>query len=116
MSQFCQNSVDTDPWNLSGHYPSSLQQTWGESQEFTALDWDRRDGPFLDREQSTSGHCPSQSTSGHCPSQGYSFDPTEVSPGHIPCWFASTQLATAIEAFSPCYQQIYSDTKQRGIK
>ena len=56
-----------------------------------------------------SGHCPSQSTSGHCPSQGYSFYPTESSPGHIPCGFGSTQSATVIEAFSPCYQQIYSD-------
>ena len=99
MSQFCQNIVDTDLWNLSGHCPSSLQQTWGESTGFTALDWNRRIWHFLDREQSTSGHCPSQ---------GYSFYPTEASPGHIPCGFASTQLATAIEAFSPCYQQIYN--------
>ena len=109
MSQFCQNIVDTDPWNLSGHCPSSLQQTWGESPGFTAPDWDRRGGHFLDREQSMSGHCPSQSTNGHCPSQGYSFYPTGSSPGHIPCGFGSTQLATATEAFSPCYHQIYSD-------
>ena len=109
MSQFFQNFVDTDPWNLSGHCPSSLQQTWGESPGFTAPDLDRRGGHFLDREQSMSGHCPSQSTSGHCPSQGYSFYPTESSPGHIPCGFGSTQSATAIEAVSPCYQQIYSD-------
>ena len=109
MSQFCQNIVDTDPWNLSGHCPSSLQQTWGESPGFTAPDWARRGGHFLDREQSISGHCPSQSTSGHCLSQGYSFYPTGSSPGHIPCGFGSTQSATAIEAVSPCYQQIYSD-------
>ena len=109
MSQFCQNIVDTDPWNLSGHCPSSLQQTWGESPGCTAPDWDRRGGHFLDREQSMSGHCPSESTSGHCPSQGYSFYPTGSLPGHIPCGFGSTQLATATEAFSPCYQQIYSD-------
>ena len=109
MSQFFQNLVDTDPWNLSGHCPSSLQQTWGESPGFTAPDLDRRGGHFLDREQSMSGHCPSQSTSGHCPSQGYSFYPTESSPGHIPCGFGSNQSATAIEAVSPCYQQIYSD-------
>ena len=109
MSQFCQNIVDTDPWNLSGHCPSSLQQTWGESPGLTAPDRDRRGGHFLDREQSMSGHCPSQSTSGHCPSLGYSFYPTGSSPGHIPCGFGSTQLATATEAFSPCYQQIYSD-------
>ena len=108
MSQFFQNLVDTDPWNLSGHCPSSLQQTWGESPGFTAPDLDRRGEHFLDREQSMSGHCPSQSTSGHCPSQGYSFYPTESSPGHIPCGFGSTQSATAIEAVSPCYQQIYS--------
>ena len=113
MSQFCQNIVDTDPWNLSGHCPSSLQQTWGESPGFTAPDWDRRGGHFLDREQSMSGHCPSQSTSGHCPSQGYSFYPTESLPEHIPCGFRSTQLATAIEAISPCYQQIYSDIPSR---
>ena len=113
MSQFCQNFVDTDPWNLSGHCPSSLQQTWGESPGFTAPDWDRKGGHFLDREQSISGHCPTQSTSGHCPSQGYSFNPTESSQGHIPCGFGSTQLATAIEAISLCYQQIYSDIPSR---
>ena len=56
---------------------------------------------------------PSQSTSGHCSSQGYSFYPTGSSPGHIPCGFGSTQLATATEAFSPCYQQIYSDIPSR---
>ena len=113
MSQFFQNLVDTDPWNLSGHCPSSLQQTWGESSGFTAPDLDRRGGHFLDRVQSMSGHCPSQSTSGHCPSQGYSFYPTESSPGHIPCGFGSTQSATAIEAVSPSYQQIYSDITSR---
>ena len=113
MSQFFQNLVDTDPWNLSGHSPSSLQQTWGESPGFTAPDWDRRGGNFLDREQSMSGHCPSQSTSGHCPSQGYSFYPTEALPGYTPCGFRSTQLATVTEAISPCYQQIYSDIPNR---
>ena len=113
MSQFYQNIVDTDLWNLSGHCPSSLQQTGGESPGFTAPDWDRRGGHFLDREQSMSGHCPSQSTSGHRPSQGYSFYSTESSPGYIPCGFRSTQLATVTEAISPCYQQIYSDIPSR---
>ena len=113
MSQFYQNIVDTDPWNLSGHCPSSLQQTGGESPGFTAPDWDRRGGHFLDREQSMSGHCPSQSTSGHHPSQGYSFYPTEALPGYTPCGFRSTQLATVTEAISPCYQQIYSDIPSR---
>ena len=104
MSQFCQNIVETDPLNLSGHCPSSLQQTWGESPGFTAPDWDRRGGHFLEREESMSGHCPSQR---------YSFYPTEASPGYTPCGFGSTQLATVTEAISPCYQQIYIDIPSR---
>ena len=75
MSQFTQLFVDTNPWNSSGHFPFSFQQTWGESPGFTAFDWSRRGGHVPERQQSTSGHCPPQSTSGHCPSQGYSFYP-----------------------------------------
>ena len=75
MLQFTQLYVDTDPWNSSGHFPSSFQQTWGECPRFTAFDWSRRGGHIPERQQSTLGHCPPQSTSGHCPSQGYSFYP-----------------------------------------
>ena len=103
MSQFSQ---DTDPWNSSGHFPSSYQPTWGECPRFTALDW--RSGHVPDGERSILGHCPSQTTSGHCPSQGYSFYPTEVPPGHSPCGFGSTQLATPIGALSPGYQPNHS--------
>ena len=64
--------------------PFLFQQTWGESPGFAAFDWSRRGGHVLERQQSTSGHCPPQSTRGHCPpqstsgncpSQGYSFYP-----------------------------------------
>ena len=99
MSQFSQ---DTDPWNSLGHFPSPFQPTWGECPRFTALDW--RSGHVPDGERSILGHCPLQTTSGHCPSQGYSFYPTEVPPGHSPCGFGSTQLATPIGALSPGYQ------------
>ena len=40
--------------------------------------------------------------------RGIHFIP-QSSPGHIPCGFGNTQLATATEAISPWYQQIYSD-------
>ena len=110
MSQFSQ---DTDPWNSSGHFPSSFQPTWGECPRFTALDW-RRVGHIPDGElslsghypsQTTFGHCPSQTSLGHCPSQGYS---TEAPSGHSPCGFVSTQLATPIGALSPDYQPNHS--------
>ena len=109
MSQFSQ---DTDPWNSSGHFPSSFQPTWGECQRFTALDW-WRVGYVPDGEQSILGHCPSQATLRHCPpqttfghsqSQGYSLYPIEAPPGHSPCGLGSTQLATPIGALSPGYQ------------
>ena len=122
MSQFSQ---DTDPWNSSGHFPSPFQPTWGECPRFTALDW-RRVGHVPDGElslsgqypsqtisghypsQTTFGHCPSQTSLGHCPSQGYSFYSTEAPPGHSPCGFGSTQLATPIGALSPGYQPNHS--------
>ena len=121
-SQFSQ---DTDPWNSSGHFPSPFQPTWGECPRFTALDW-RRVGHVPDGElslsgqypsqtisghypsQTTFGHCPSQTSLGHCPSQGYSFYSTEAPPGHSPCGFRSTQLATPIGALSPGYQANHS--------
>ena len=108
MSQFSQV---TDPWNSSGHFPSSFQPTWGECPRFTALDW-RRVGHVTDGElslsghypsQTTFGHCPPQTSLGHCPSQGYSFYSTEAPPGHSPCGFRSTQLATPVGALSPSY-------------
>ena len=113
MSQFCQ---DADPWNSSGHFPSSFQPTWGECPKFTALDW-RRSGHVLDGERSILGHCPSQTTSGHypsqttfghCLSQGYSSYSTEAPPGQSPCGLGSTQLATPIGALSPGYQANHS--------
>ena len=104
MSQLSQ---DTDPWNSSGHFPSSFQPTWGESLRFTALDWSRS-GLIPDGELSLSGHYLSQTTLGHCPSQGYSFYSTEAPPGHSPCGFGSTQLATPIGALSPGYQPNHS--------
>ena len=113
MSQFSQ---DTDPWNSSGHFPSSFQPTWGECQRFTALDW-WRVGYVPDGEQSILGHCPSQATLRHCPpqttfghspSQGYSLYPIEAPPGHSPCGLGSTQLATPIGALSPGYQANHS--------
>ena len=104
MSQFSQ---DTDPWNSSGHFPSPFQPTWGECPRFTALDW-RRVGHVPDGELSLSGQYPSQTISGHCPSQGYSFYSTEAPPGHSPCGFRSTQLATPIGALSPGYQANHS--------
>ena len=112
MSQFSQ---DTDPWNSSGHFPSPFQPTWGECPRFTALDW--RSGHSPDGDQSILGHCPSQTTFrhypsqttlGHCPTQGYSFYSTEAPPGHSPCGFGSTQLATPIGALSPGYQPNHS--------
>ena len=115
MSQFSQ---DTDPWNSSGHFPSSFQPTWGECQRFTALDW-WRVGYVPDGEQSILGHCPSQATLRHCPpqttfghspSQGYSFYPIEAPPGHSPCGLGSTQLTNPIGALSPGYQQNHSYT------
>ena len=104
MSQFSQDFADADPWNISGHFPSSFQPTWGESPRFTALDWSRRSGHIPHGELSLSRHYPSQTTFGHCPSQGYSFYSTEAPPGHSPCGFVSTQLATPIGALSPGYQ------------
>ena len=113
MSQFSQ---DTDPWNSSGHFPSSFQPTWGECQRFTALDW-WRVGYVPDGEQSILGHCPSQATLRHCPpqttfghspSQGYSLYPIEAPPGHSLCGLGSTQLATPIGALSPGYQANHS--------
>ena len=113
MSQFSQ---DTDPWNSSGHFPSSFQPTWGECQRFTALDW-WRVGYVPDGEQSILGHCPSQATLRHCPPQttfghsplqGYSLYPIEAPPGHSPCGLGSTQLATPIGALSPGYQANHS--------
>ena len=116
MSQYCQNFVDTDPWNLSGHSPSSLQQTWGESPGFTALDWDRRGGHFLDREQSTSGHCPSQTTFGHCPSQGYSLYPIEAPPGQS-VWVGEYPISHSYWGFKPeLSANLQRHTKRRGIK
>ena len=127
MSQFTHLFVDTDPWNSSGHFPSSFQQTWGESPGYTAFDWSRRGGHVLERQQSTSGHCPLQSTLGHCPPQstwghcppqstsghgppqGYSFYPAEASIEHSQSGFGCTQLATPIRAISPHYHQYYSD-------
>ena len=109
MSQFTQLFVVTDPWNSSGHFPSSFQQTWGESLGFSALDWSRGSGHVPERQQSTSGHCPPKSTSGHCPSQRYSFYPAEASIEHSRSGFESTQLATPIRANSPHYHQDYSD-------
>ena len=122
VSQFTQLFVDTDPWNSSGHFPSSFQQTWGESLGLTAFDWSRRGGHVIERQQSksehcppqsTSGHCPPQSTLGHCPSQGYSFYPAEASIEHSRSGFESTQLATPIRANSPHYHQDYSDISSR---
>ena len=104
MSQFCQ---DADPWNSSGHFPSSFQPTWGECPRFTALDW-RRVGHVPDGELSLSGHYPSQTTFGHCPSQGYSFYPIEAPAGHSPCGLGSNQLATPVGALSPGYQPNHS--------
>ena len=113
MSQFSQ---DTDPWSSSGHFPSSFQPTGGECPRFTALDW-RRVGHVPDGElslyghypsQTTFGHCPSQTSFGHCPTQGYPFYSTEAPPGHSPCGFGSTQLATPIGALSPGYQPNHS--------
>ena len=121
MSQFSQ---DTDPWNSSGHFPSSFQPTWGECQRFTALDW-WRVGYVPDGEQSILGHCPPQTTFGHCPpqttfghspSQGYSLYPIEAPPGHSPCGLGSTQLATPIGALSPGYQANQLHTKWGVIK
>ena len=95
MSQFCQ---DTDPWNSSGHFPSSFQPTWGECPRFTALDW-RRSGHVPDGERSIFGHSPSQ---------GYSLYPIEAPPGHSPRGLGSNQLATPIGALSPDYQPNHS--------
>ena len=109
MSQFTQLFVDTDPWNSSRHFPSSFQQTWGESPGFTAIAWSRRGGYVLKRQQSTLRHCPPQSTFGHSPSHGYSFYPAEASIEHSRSGFESTQLATPIRAISPQNHQDYSD-------
>ena len=98
MSQFTQFFIDTDPWNSSGHFPSSFQQTWGESPRFTAIDWNRRDGHVLERQQSTLGHCPPQPTSGHCPSQGYSFYPSEASIVHSLSGFGGNMMTVIIHS------------------
>ena len=75
--------------SLSGQYPSQTISGYYPS-------------------QTTFGHCPSQTSLGHCPSQGYSFYSTEAPPGHSPCGFRSTQLATPIGALSPDYQPNHS--------
>ena len=112
---------------IHGIHHSSFQKTWGESPGFTAFDQSKRGGHILERQRSTSGHCPKQSTSGHCPpqstslhclpkstlghcrSQGYSFYPAEASIEHSRSGFGSTQLATPFRAISPHYHQDYSN-------